>query len=615
MSLNPNAASFSFNPNASSFTPGGFTPTPIPTPAAAAPAPAPAPGGSVVREIPGPAVVREITRPAVVKEVVATPAPAPTPAPETPVAEAESTPVVEEKTESWEKAAEKSEADLTETSNDESELNDESEMDDEDEEDDGDEDGEPKKKKKAETKKQKQRRLDAEAEAEAEAKDDSREHMSVVFIGHVDAGKSTISGQVLFTTGMVDARTIEKYEREAKEKNRESWFLAYIMDTNEEERAKGKTVEVGRAFFATNAKRYTILDAPGHKSYVPNMITGVAQADVGILVISARKGEFEAGFNRSGQTREHAILAKTLGVRKLVVVINKMDESTVMWSEKRFNEIKDKITPFLKSIGYGRNSVTYIPISGYTGSNIARKEIVEGTWYSGPTMLEHLDSLSPLGRETEKDLRIPLLGRYKESGKTYLLGKVESGILRVQDNITVMPGNIEIPVLSLENDQNPISIAYPGEMVKIITKCTQVEEDSINKGVILQHTEAEIEIPVTDELVCQVVLMELLENKPLFSSGYEAIVHIHTATEEFTVVRILEEINPKTGKTQKRLPAFVSEKGVCVVHIKLARPIPVEKYSDYQQMGRLTFRDEGKTIGFGKVLATNAPRRKGAADA
>jgi peptide chain release factor subunit 3 len=177
---------------------------------------------------------------------------------------------------------------------------------------------------------------------------DPREHMNVVFIGHVDAGKSTLSGQILFLTNQVDQRLIDKFSREAKERNRESWFMAYIMDTNEEERAKGKTVEVGMAHFETETKRYTILDAPGHKNYVPNMIGGAAQADIAVLVISTRRGEFETGFEKGGQTREHAMLAKTLGVNKLVVVMNKMDDPTVDWSQERFDECKSKLTPYVK---------------------------------------------------------------------------------------------------------------------------------------------------------------------------------------------------------------------------------------------------------------------------
>jgi peptide chain release factor subunit 3 len=163
-----------------------------------------------------------------------------------------------------------------------------------------------------------------------------KEHVNVVFIGHVDAGKSTLGGNILFLTGMVDERTMEKYEKEAREAGRESWYLSWALDTSKEERNKGKTVEVGRARFETEKRRYTILDAPGHKSYVPNMISGAAQADVGVLVISARKGEFETGFDKGGQTREHAVLAKMQGINKLVIVINKMDDPTVGWSKERY---------------------------------------------------------------------------------------------------------------------------------------------------------------------------------------------------------------------------------------------------------------------------------------
>ena len=168
------------------------------------------------------------------------------------------------------------------------------------------------------------------------ATDDSKEHLNIVFMGHVDAGKSTMGGHILLLTGMVDKRTMEKYEREAKELGRESWYLSWALDLNSEERAKGKTTEYGRGYFETEKRRYTILDAPGHKNFVPSMIGGASQADVGVLVISARKGEFETGFERGGQTREHAMLAKTAGVKKLIMVINKMDDQTVEWSKDRY---------------------------------------------------------------------------------------------------------------------------------------------------------------------------------------------------------------------------------------------------------------------------------------
>jgi len=198
-----------------------------------------------------------------------------------------------------------------------------------------------------------------------------KEHLNIVFIGHVDAGKSTMGGNLLYITGMVDKRTMEKYEREAKDAGRESWYLSWALDSTPQERAKGKTVEVGRAYFETEKRRYTILDAPGHKTFVPSMISGAAQADVAILVISSRKGEFETGFERGGQTREHIMLVKTAGVSKLVVVINKMDDHTVVWAKSRFDEIRDKLTPFIKAAGFNpKTDVTFLPVSAYAGLNL-----------------------------------------------------------------------------------------------------------------------------------------------------------------------------------------------------------------------------------------------------
>jgi len=234
---------------------------------------------------------------------------------------------------------------------------------------------------------------------------DPRPHLNAVFIGHVDAGKSTICGSILYHTGQVDERTISKFQKEAKAANRESWFLAFILDTNEEERAKGKTVEVGRARFGTENKRFTVLDAPGHRNYVPNMISGASQADVGVLVISARRGEFEAGFEKGGiagsgadgakkvmgQTREHALLAKTLGVSKLVVCVNKMDEETVQWSEERYNEIVEQLKPYLrKSCGYKiRREVLWLPMSGITGEGLHKRVPTSVCpWYDGPSLFE-----------------------------------------------------------------------------------------------------------------------------------------------------------------------------------------------------------------------------------
>lgn len=279
--------------------------------------------------------------------------------------------------------------------------------------------------------------------AKVEESKSKKEHVNVVFIGHVDAGKSTIGGQIMSLTGMVDKRTLEKYEREAREKSRESWYLSWALDTNQEERDKGKTVEVGRAYFETDKKHFTILDAPGHKSFVPNMIGGAAQADLAVLVISARKGEFETGFDRGGQTREHAMLAKTAGVKHLVVLVNKMDDPTVNWDENRYNECKDKILPYLKKLGFNpTKDLTFMPCSGLTGSGILEK-IDESVcpWYQAQPFIPFIDELPSLNRKTDGPFIMPIVDKYKDMG-TVVMGKVESGCAKKGHNLLVMPNRV-----------------------------------------------------------------------------------------------------------------------------------------------------------------------------
>jgi peptide chain release factor subunit 3 len=258
--------------------------------------------------------------------------------------------------------------------------------------------------------------------------DETRQPASLVFIGHVDAGKSTIAGNLMFNMGVVDQRTIAKYKEEAKSKGRDSWWLAYVMDINEEEKAKGKTVEVGRACFDLPSKRMTIFDAPGHKNYVPNMIQGAALADYGALVISAKRGEFESGFDLDGQTREHIQLAKSLGIVKLVVVVNKMDESTVKWSKERYDEIKTQLSPFIKECGYDvEKDISWVPVSGLNGDNLKDplpKNVCN--WYSGPPLIDLIDQLGLPERDPNGPIRIPVLDKMKDRG-VVMFGKIEQG--------------------------------------------------------------------------------------------------------------------------------------------------------------------------------------------
>lgn len=275
---------------------------------------------------------------------------------------------------------------------------------------------------------------------EIEEVDPVREPCSMVFIGHVDAGKSTICGNLMFLNGVVDERTIQKYKEEAKAKGRDSWWLAYVMDSSDEEKAKGKTVEVGRANIDTPKKKYTIFDAPGHKNYVPNMIMGAALADVAGLVISARTGEFEAGFEKDGQTREHAQLAKSLGVQRLVVIVNKMDDCK--WRQARYQQIVDGLGPFLTATGYGADDVIWVPIAGLQGHNIIEKVPKEVCkWYKGPPLMDILDDLKLDPRQAQGPLRIPIIDKMKDPALV-CHGKVENGTVRLGDKLAVMPHGV-----------------------------------------------------------------------------------------------------------------------------------------------------------------------------
>jgi len=436
---------------------------------------------------------------------------------------------------------------------------------------------------------------------------DPRDHYNLVFIGHVDAGKSTLSGNILYITDNVDKRTIERYEREAKERNRDSWFLAFIMDTNEEERAKGKTVEVGRAQFDTDAKRYTILDAPGHKNYVPNMIMGASQADIAVLVISARKGEFETGFDRGGQTREHAMLAKTLGVSYLVVAINKMDEPTVNWEKSRYDECVNKLRPFLKSCGFKiKKEVKFLPISGLSGANL--QDAVDPKicpWWSqsvakgennttDSTLIGLLDNLTIKGRDATAPLRLPVLDRYTDRG-TIAMGKVESGILRTGIKISMMPTRQEYKVDAIWANETEVTSARPGENVLI--KLNGCGTEDVQKGFVICSKPP---CRAVSKLICEVGLMDMPDSTKILTAGFQAMFHAHTCEEEATIEQLFETTNGKGLVNKNPKFARVGMKMICM--ISLERTVPCETYADMPFLGRFTLRTDGKTIAIGKVL-------------
>ncbi|KAJ7507766.1 eukaryotic polypeptide chain release factor 3 [Mycena galericulata] len=400
---------------------------------------------------------------------------------------------------------------------------------------------------------------------------DAKEHLNIVFIGHVDAGKSTMGGNLLYLTGMVDKRTMEKYEREAKEAGRETWYLSWALDSTPQERAKGKTVEVGRAYFETPFRRYTILDAPGHKTFVPSMISGAAQADIAILVISARKGEFETGFEKGGQTREHIMLVKTAGVSKIIVAINKMDDSTVNWEKARYEEIRDKLTPFVRAAGFNPK----------TGQRV-NKTIAP--WYSGPSFLEHVDHMPMVDRKVNAPLMMPVAEKYKDMG-TIVVGKLESGRMRKGDALILMPNKDAVEVAAIYNEmEEEVNSALCGDNVRI--RLRGVDDEDISPGFML--TSPNKPIHAVRQFQAE---LAILEHKSIICAGYSAVMHIHTLSEEVTLPALLHYFDKATNRKGQKIVAL----------IETAAPVCVERFADYPQLGRFTLRDEGRTIAIGKI--------------
>ncbi|KII94840.1 hypothetical protein PLICRDRAFT_169555 [Plicaturopsis crispa FD-325 SS-3] len=425
---------------------------------------------------------------------------------------------------------------------------------------------------------------------------DVKEHLNIVFVGHVDAGKSTMGGNLLYLCGMVDKRTMEKYEREAKEAGRESWYLSWALDSTPQERLKGKTVEVGRAYFETPFRRYTILDAPGHKTFVPSMITGAAQADVALLVISARKGEFETGFEKGGQTREHIMLVKTAGVSKVIIVINKMDDPTVEWSKARYEEIKDKITPFVRAAGYNpKSDVTFIPVSAYAGSNLKEKVPKSVcSWWDGPSLLEHMDHMPMVTRKISAPFMMPISEKYKDMG-TIVVGKVESGLMRRGDSLLLMPNRDAVEVAAIYNEmEDEVQQALCGDNVRI--RLRGVEDEDISPGFVL--TSPSKPVHAVRQFEAQ---LAILEHKNIICAGYTAVMHIHTLAEEVTLPALLHYYDKATGRKSRKPPQFAKRGQKIVALIEASAPVCVERFRDYPQLGRFTLRDEGRTIAIGRV--------------
>eukprot|EP00917_Polyrhabdina_sp_WS-2016_P013747 GHVP01030102.1.p1 GENE.GHVP01030102.1~~GHVP01030102.1.p1 ORF type:complete len:332 (-),score=54.45 GHVP01030102.1:144-1139(-) len=328
------------------------------------------------------------------------------------------------------------------------------------------------------------------------------------------------------------------------------------------------------------------------------MISGAAQADVAVLVVSARRGEFETGFDKGGQTREHALLAKTLGVNTLVVAINKIDDPTCDYSQERFTDMQTKMSSFLKGCGF--REPIYVPISGYTGVNVKeRGAAVEPklSWWEGPSLLETLDSIEPPQRHPANPLRVPLLEGYRDGGTTLASGKVEAGIVSVGSPVSILPGGQKAKIMEVYVSDIPVKEAGPGE--NVVVKLSGIDVDSICRGCVLSDITSPC--PVTSKIKCVLNLLELVDQHPLITAGFNCVLHMHTALEEVTFDGLIDSLDKKTKKKKKNPPFATSNQMItCILSINNA--VCAEEFDKEPQLGRLTLRDEGKTIAIGKIV-------------
>jgi len=420
-------------------------------------------------------------------------------------------------------------------------------------------------------------------------------HLNLVIIGHVDHGKSTTMGHLLYLTGNIDERTMKALEEESEKIGKESFKFAWVMDKLKEERERGLTIDLSFWRFETPKYYFTIIDAPGHRDFVKNMITGASQADAAILVVSAKRGEYEAGMGAAGQTREHAFLAKTLGIDQIIVAINKMDDQTVNYSKERYEEVKTGVGKFLRMIGYDISKIDFIPISGWYGDNLVTRSD-KMPWYDGPTLVEALDKLTEPPRPIDKPLRIPIQDVYTISGVgTVPVGRVETGVLKVGDTVLFLPAKKTGEVRSIEMHHQPLQKAIPGDNIGFNVR--GVSKEDVRRGYVCCHTTNPVKVAkaFTGRIF-------ILYHPTAIAAGYTPVLHIHTATVAVRFDQLLKKIDPRSGATIEENPSFLKQGDAAIVKFVPLKPVCMEKYAEIPQLGRFAIRDMGRTIAAGVVI-------------
>ncbi|KAM9824345.1 elongation factor 1-alpha-like [Neosynchiropus ocellatus] len=432
-------------------------------------------------------------------------------------------------------------------------------------------------------------------------------HINIVVIGHVDSGKSTSTGHLIYKCGGIDKRTIEKFEKEAAEMGKGSFKYAWVLDKLKAERERGITIDIALWKFETAKYYVTIIDAPGHRDFIKNMITGTSQADCAVLIVAAGVGEFEAGISKNGQTREHALLAFTLGVKQLIVGINKMDNTEPPYSQKRYEEITKEVSAYIKKIGYNPATVAFVPISGWHGDNMLEASTNMG-WFkgwkierkegnaNGVTLLEALDAILPPTRPTEKPLRLPLQDVYKIGGiGTVPVGRVETGIIKPGMVVTFAPCALTTEVKSVEMHHESLPEALPGDNVGFNVKNVSVKE--IRRGNVAGDSKNNP--PKGAE--CFKAQVIILNHPGQICAGYSPVLDCHTAHIACKFKELIEKIDRRSGKKLEDAPKNIKSGDAAIVDMCPSKPMVVEAFSEFPPLGRFAVRDMRQTVAVGVI--------------
>lgn len=405
-------------------------------------------------------------------------------------------------------------------------------------------------------------------------------------------------GHLLYDTGVVNQKTIHKYEKESNQMGKSSFHFAWVLDEHDEERERGVTIDIGVRHFETNSRNITILDAPGHKDFIPNMINGTSQADFAILVVDSIKGAFESGFQDGGQTKEHLILARSLGISKYIVAVNKLDKQD--WSKDRFLEIKEKIESFMKQIGVQPTSATFIPCSGLAGDNLSIKS-KNTNWYDGPTILECIDKMEPNKRSTDKGLRMSISDVFKSSNVT-ICGKIESGTLQIGDNLLIVPNDLQFTVKTITRQKKSVKVAYAGDNVELGINGVDIQNISIGQ-VICEPFD---KIKLTNKFRAKIITFDL--DYPIIK-GTEFMFHYQNVNVPATVYKIYHVLD-KNMEILKKKPKALTKNMTAEIQIRTKTLVPIELYSEYKAFGRFMLRVKGKTVGAGMITKVSRISKK-----